>query len=284
MKTASFLAFLLACTAPAASAWNLVNKVNADSRGMPGAESFVSVTSGSASAYATDGNARPGKVICSSGTTCRFGPISASILVNGKRTVTPMGCTTWNNCGYQITDTNVAVTTGMSWDDAIKTWVARYGTSITRSYAYAYSTDPGWTVRICAAWGTYTTGGYYMLPGTDSCATPPIPPNQCDVLGVSVDLNFGDLKIGDITGARKQATRQVRCTRKASVRYQVSVGNPFPLGNGISSTLTVNGIRAGEMISLPAGTSTLTIASTLTDTGARAGAFSKTVVLIQSFM
>ena len=70
----------------------------------------------------------------------------------------------------------------------------------------------------------------------------------------------------------------------ASARYQVSAGNPLNIGNGIDSLITVNGVRAGQLITLPAGSSTLIIVSTLTDRGARIGAFSKTVVLIQSFM
>ena len=111
-----------------------------------------------------------------------------------------------------------------------------------------------------------------------------IPPNQCDVQGASLDLNHGVLKVGAIAGSTVQATRQVKCTYVANVRYRVSEGNPFPVGLGVSTTLTVNGVKAGEMIKLPAGTSTLIIASTLTDNGAQAGEFSKTVVLIQSFM
>lgn len=276
-------ALLLGMTSTS-NAWHLVNKVNADGRPLPGAETLVASSSGTASAYASDGNAYSGKVICTGAATCLFGPISASKLYNGKRTMMVMGCTSFNNCSYQITDTNVPVNTGMTWDAAIQAWASRHGTSITRTYGYAYSTDPGWTTQVCAVWGTYSMSGYYTLPGTDSCATLPIPPNQCDVLGSSVDLNHGVLKLGEITGVRVQATRQVRCTRKASVRYQVSVGNPFPLGQGVSTTLTVNGVRAGEMINLPAGTSTLTIGSTLADNGAQAGTFSKTVVLIQSFM
>ena len=283
MKLNIFLAFLLGLNAPSIGAWNLVSKVNADARGLPGAETLVSVASGTASAYPTAGNPYPGNVICLNATTCQFGPISASRLYNSQRTMTVMGCTSYYNCGGQITDTNVTVNTGMTWEEAIKAWVDKHGTSVTRTHAYAYSTATGWTTQICAAWGTYGAA-YFMMPGTDSCATPPIPPNQCDVLGASVDLNHGVLKVGEITGSTAKATRQVTCTQSANVRYLVSEGNPVAVGLGVSTTLTVNGVKAGDMIKLPAGTSSLTIASTLTDNGAQAGEFSKTVVLIQSFM
>lgn len=283
MKLISLLAFFLGLASPLAGAWNLVSKVNADARGLPGAEALISASSGTASAYLTAGNPYPGNVICFSATTCQFGPISVSRLFNGNRTMSPMGCTSYYNCGSKITDTNVAVNTGMTWEEAITAWTSRYGTSVTRTYGYAYSTDTGWTTQICAAWGTYGAA-YYMLPGTDSCAAPPIPPNQCDVLAASLDLNHSVLKIGAITGSTAQATRQVKCTRMANVRFLVSEGNPFSVGPGVSTTLTVNGVKAGEMIKLPAGISTLIIASTLTDNGAQAGEFSKTVVLIQSFM
>ena len=283
MKLISLLAFFLGVTAPVAGAWNLVSKVNADARGLPGAETLISAASGTASAYTTAGNPYPGNVICINATTCQFGPISASRLFNGNRTISPMGCTSYYNCGNKITDTNVTVNTRMTWEEAISAWTSRYGTSVTRTYGYAFSTDTGWTTQICAAWGTYGAA-YYQLPGTDSCASPPIPPNQCDVQGASLDLNHGVLKVGAIAGSTVQATRQVKCTYVANVRYRVSEGNPFLVGLGVSTTLTVNGVKAGEMIKLPAGTSTLIIASTLTDNGAQAGEFSKTVVLIQSFM
>jgi len=126
--------------------------------------------------------------------------------------------------------------------------------------------------------------GYAVVAGTDSCARPPIPANRCDVTGGDVNLDHGQLKKRSITGARKEATRQVTCTRSASVRYIVSASNPVDLGNGISSAITVNGVSAGQMINLPGGTSTLRIASTLTEKAASPGPFSKTIILIQSFI
>ena len=56
------------------------------------------------------------------------------------------------------------------------------------------------------------------------------------------------------------------------------------LGNNILSTISVNGVNAGQTIKLPGGTSNLKIASTLTDQGAIAGPFSKTIVLIQNLL
>lgn len=275
-------------TVPAANAWNLVNSINADARQMPGAPATTVVASGSAGAY-NDGNPNryPGLARCNSSANCRFGPVSYSQLFNGLRTITPMGCTSWNvNCWVSV-DTNVAITSGVSWDQAIMAWQARFGSSTYRSFGYAYSVESGWTTQICAAWASYNagpSGAPTIVPGTDSCASPPIPPNRCDVYGGDVNLDHGVLKLGEITGSRKELTRQVNCSRNASVRYRVSVGNPVDLGNGINNTITVNGVAAGQLITLPGGTSFLRIASTLTDRGARAGVFSKTVVLIQSFM
>ena len=277
--------FLLA---PSASAWNLVNAINADARQMPGAPATTVVASGTAGAY-NDGDLSryPGYAVCTSSTNCRFGPISYSLLYNGLRTIAPMGCTSWSiNC-WATVDTNVTITSGITWHQAIAAWQAKFGSSLFRSYGYAYSVDTGWTKQICAAWAAYNTssaGRPSVLPGTDSCALPPIPPNRCDVYGGDVILDHGTLKEGEITGSRREVNRQVNCTRNASVRYRVSVGNPVDLGNGINSLITVNGANAGQMIALPGGISTLRIASTLTDLGARAGAFSKAVVLIQSFM
>lgn len=281
------LAALLFMAQPV-SAWNLVNSINADARQMPGAPATTVVASGTAGAY-NDGtpNRYPGYAQCRSGTNCRFGPISYSLLYNGLRTITPMGCTSWNvNC-WVTADTNVAITSGITLDQAIAAWQARFGSSTYRSYGYAYSVESGWTIQICAAWASYnagSSGAPFIVPGTDSCALPPIPTNRCDVYGGDVSLDHGVLKLGEISGSRRELTRTVTCTRNASVRYYVSLGNPVDLGNGINSLITVNGVNAGQLISLPGGSSILRIASTLTDRGARAGAFSKTVVLIQSFM
>ena len=275
--------------APPASAWNLINSINGDTRQMPGAPASVVVSSGSAGAY-NDGNSNhyPGNAVCRSSSNCRFGPIAYSLLFNGLRTIAPMGCPAWGAHCWATVDTNVAITSGTTWNQAITAWHAKFGSSTYRTYGYAYSIEAGWTTQICAAWGAYNAGpsssSVSVLAGTDSCAVPPIPVNRCDVYGGDVSLDHGVLKVGEITGSRKEVIRNVNCTRSASIRYHVSVGTPVDLGNGINSAITVNGVPAGQMITLPGGTSSLRIASTLTDRGARAGAFSKTVVLIQSFM
>lgn len=280
-------ATLLLAVVPVAGAWNLVNTINADGRNRPGETGYTVAASGSAGAYLSGVNQYPGRINCQGMSSCYFGPIAWSLGNNGLRLFSVMGCTSQSNCAYRITDTNVTVNNNITWDEAISVWVRRYGTKITRPYAYSYSVQPGWTKQICGAWAAYGTSNRSFLsitPGTDSCAIAPIPPNQCNVSGGAVDLNHGPLNTGAITGARREVTRQVTCRSRASIRYQVSVGNPVIIGNGIDSLITVNGVRAGQMITLPAGTSTLRIASTLTDKGAQTGAFSKSVVLIQSFM
>ncbi|WP_300719316.1 hypothetical protein [Pseudomonas sp.] len=281
------MTFLLMAAASNVNAWHLVNKVNADARQLPGGLPTDVSASGTASSHVSGNpNQYPGKVTCSSGSSCFFGPIAYSLLIDGRRTVAVMGCTSNNNCASRITDTNVSVNTSMTWDQAITAWRQRFGSTVSRTYGYVYSTDPGSTAQICAAWAAYGPPGtgYAVIAGTDTCARPPIPANRCDVTGGDVKLDHGQLKKGSITGARKEATRQVTCTRSASVRYIVSASNPVDLGNGISSAITVNGVSAGQMINLPGGTSTLRIASTLTEKAASPGPFSKTIILIQSFI
>lgn len=288
MSLRSLLTVVVVLTAAPANAWNLINQVNADARQMPGTTLPVAVASGSAGAHLSGYTKYPGKVNCGGVTSCQLGPISYSQGFNGLRTVGAFGCASWGTDCWATAGTGATVNTGMTWDEAISAWVRKFGNNLYRSYGYHYSTQEGWTKLICAAWATYTPQSgntrLYVIPGTDSCATPPIPPNQCNVLGTAVTLDHGVLKVGEITGARREQTRQVSCSRSASVRYIVSAGNPVDLGNGINSALTVNGVAAGQMINLPAGTSTLRIVSTLADKGARPGAFSKVVVLIQSFM
>ncbi|WP_350580644.1 hypothetical protein [Pseudomonas sp. HY2-MNA-CIBAN-0224] len=280
------LALALWAVMPAASAYLLSSHANNDPRPSPiTSPTGLLVVSGTATA--TDNgipNQYPGKVSCSGASTCNFGPVASPILYNGYRWNTPMNCVQSppSNCGYG-TDTSVSVTVSMTWDQAISAWRARHGNSVSRYNAYTYPRDI--TNRMCTSWATFTISYVaYLLPGADSCGPPPIPPNQCNVSGGVVTLDHGTLKVGEITGNKVEVSRQVTCTRDASVTYTVASGNPVNLGNGILSIITVNGFNAGQVLRLPGGTSTLTIASTLSDQGAVAGPFSKTIVLIQNLL
>lgn len=246
----------------------------------------------SGTATATDNgvpNQYPGNVLClGAGTVCQFGPVASPFIINsgGYRYVTAMNCTSFASyyCANH-NDTSVTVNTSMTWDQAISAWRARFGSSVSRYNAYVYSATQ--TSRMCTSWATYANAGSsnrYFLTGADSCGPPPIPPNQCNVSGATVMLDHGTLKVGEITGKNVEVTRQVTCTREASVTYTVASGNPVNLGNNILSTISVNGVNAGQTIKLPGGTSNLKIASTLTDQGAIAGPFSKTIVLIQNLL
>ena len=286
----ALLALALWIVMPAANAYLLSTHANNDPRPSPLLPRSLVV---SGTATATDNgvpNQYPGKVLCPGATVpCKFGPVSSPIYRDsgGYRLVSAMNCTDWYGSYYcaDHNDTSVTVNTNMTWDQAISAWRARFGNSVSRYNAYIYS--EGNTERMCTSWATFAGNGAsnrYFVPGADSCGPPPIPPNQCNVSGGTVMLDHGTLKVGEITGKKVEVTRQVKCTREASVTYTVASGNPVNLGNGIRSTLSVNGVNAGQTIKLPGGTSNLKIASTLTDQGAVAGPFSKTVVLIQNIL
>ena len=268
---------LIVGVAPLSIAWNLVNKANHDPHVINW--DFISV-SGSGSAFNNGvANQYPGKVECrGTGWECNFGPMSVSF----PGSYFPMGCEPVNggNC-LDTPNTAVKVNNSMTWDQAISLWVNRYGTTLHRHNAYTFYSI---TTSLCTMWGSYTRGGIKIVPNTQTCGGVPTVPNQCTVSGGTVDLNHGILNIGDIRNKKVEVSRQVSCTRSTSIKYNVSLGNPVDLGNGMSSLITVNGVAAGQAINLPGGSSTLRIASTLTDNGAKPGAFSKTVVLIQCFM
>lgn len=278
------MALALWAVMPTASAFLLTTQANNDPHSSP-----ISIPSGllvvSGTATATDNgvpNQYPGKVVCGGGGgRCNFGPVASSLQFNGYRYVIVMNCTDYFFCGNG-NDTSVSVNTSMTWDQAISAWRARYGNSLSRYNAYNYSQVD--TRRMCTSWATFTTNYNYLLPGADSCGPPPIPPNQCNVSGGTVMLDHGTLKLGEINGQKVEVTRQVTCTREASVTYTVAGGNPVNLGNGIRSTLSVNDVSAGQTIKLPGGTSNLKIASTLADFGAVSGPFSRTIVLIQNIL
>lgn len=277
----------LLVTSPVANAWNLVNKANFDPHPSPirSPDGIVSV-SGTSHAFPTSvPNRYPGNVSCGGDPygRCDFGPVASSVVNRFNfRYVMAMGCQdpSANDCN-RANGTSVPVHPGMTWEAAISAWHARYGSSVSRYNAFSYGPT---TRNFCMAWATYSIGYYYLLPGTDTCGPASPVPTQCNVSGGAVALNHGLLKAGDITGKTTQVTRQIRCSRPTSIRYSVSVGNPVDLGNGITSTLSVNGRRAGVVIGIPGGSGSLTFSSTLTDLGANLGAFSKTVILIQNFM
>lgn len=285
------LALALLAVMPAANAYLLTTSANNDPRPSPISPSYLLVVSGTATA--TDNgvpNQYPGNVLClGAGTVCQFGPVASPVFFDsgGYRYVSAMNCTSFASfyCANH-NDTSISVNTSMTWDQAISAWRARFGSSVSRYNAYIYPGN-GQTTRMCTSWATYADAGSsnrYFLTGADSCGPPPIPPNQCNVSGSPVTLDHGTLKIGEITGQKAEVSRPVTCTREASVTYTVATGNPVNLGNGILSTLSVNGVNAGQTLKLPGGTSNLKIASTLTDQGAVAGPFSKTIVLIQNIL
>lgn len=269
---------LLVGVAPLSNAWNLVNKANHDPHVI--GWDFISV-SGSGSAFDNGvSNQYPGNVECQgTGWECNFGPMSASFPGSSF----PLGCEPLPggpNC-LEFPNSAVKVNNRMTWDQAISLWVSRYGTTLSRQNAYTFYSI---TTSLCTMWGSYSRFGIKLVPNTQTCGGVPTVPNQCTVSGGAVDLDHGLLKLGEITGKKVEVTRQVSCTRGTSIKFSVSLGNPVDLGNGISSSITINGVVAGQFMTLPGGSSSLQIASTLTDKGARPGAFSKAVVLIQSFL
>ncbi len=277
-------ATLLLAVAPVANAWNLVNNANLDPH--PAPWPYETAVSGTSSALPTGTHNRyPGNVSCGGTWQCNFGPLSSSMSGPGNtRFIYPMGCDQSDHIACsRYTGTSVPVNTGMTWEAAISAWHARFGSAITRYSAFFQGTFHP-VNRFCTSWGTYAPAYNYLLPGTESCRYGLPLPTQCNVSGGTVDLNHNLLKLGEITGKTVRITRSVNCSRTTPVRYTVSVGNPVDLGNGVTSALSVNGRRAGDLIHLPSGTSNLIFSSTLTDNGARLGPFSKTIILIQSFM
>ena len=270
---------LLLGITPLSNAWNLVSKANSDPHNI--AWGFISV-SGSGSAF-NNGvpNQYAGNVNCGTGySQCRFGPMVLSV----PGSYFPMGCEPVSGGGaqcYNNAETGVVVRSGIPWDEAISLWHGFFGGTVFRQNAYAYYDI---SKSLCTLWGNYSMANIHIVPGTMSCGGIPSIPNQCTVSGGAVDLNHGLLNTGEITGKKIEVIRQVSCTRGTSIKYTVSHGNPVDLGNGINSSITVNGIAAGQLITLPGGSSSLRIASTLTDKGATPGTFSKAVVLIQSFL
>jgi hypothetical protein len=273
---------LTAVMSSAANAFLLSTQANNDPRPSPiGSPSNLVVVSGSATAIDNGiPNQYPGKVVCRGSGTCNFGPVASAIQTGGYRFVIVMSCVTEpSSLCSNGTDVTVPVNSSMTWDQAIAAWRSRYGSSVSRYNAFTYPT--GGTRRMCTSWASFSFNNNYLLPGADSCGPPPIPPNQCNVGGGPIVLDHGPLKVGEITGKTVEVTRQITCTRTADVMYTLASGNPINLGNGVLSTLSINGVNVGLVTRFPGGTSNFKITSTLTDQGAVAGPFSKTIVLIQ---
>ena len=154
------LALALWAVMPAASAFLLSTQANNDPRPSPiTSPSGLVVVSGSATA--TDNgipNQYPGKVVCIGRNGCNFGPVASPYQTSSFRFNIVMNCVENPpaNCRYGA-DTSVSVHNGMTWDQAISTWRARHGNSISRYNAYTYSRDN--TRRMCTSWATYGIPG-----------------------------------------------------------------------------------------------------------------------------
>ncbi|WP_422663694.1 hypothetical protein [Serratia ureilytica] len=118
------------------------------------------------------------------------------------------------------------------------------------------------------------------LPGS-TCATTPPTGNRCSFDNPTTNINHGALPLSSVNGNRASVNVPVSCTRDTNVKIEVL--NTINLGNDITSTLDLNGHGLGGTFTLPAGTSNLTLTSTLSTPGGRAGPLSGNTIIVVNY-
>lgn len=110
---------------------------------------------------------------------------------------------------------------------------------------------------------------YQNQPGT-SCLTvyqPPVP-TSCSFSGSPI-IDHKTLLADQVNGKEDSVSININCNRATSATI-ASLGGTINLGGGVTSTLTFNGLSSGR-ISLPSGTSTHRLTSTLKATNPTPG-------------
>lgn len=119
-----------------------------------------------------------------------------------------------------------------------------------------------------------------VMPDPLSCSNiPQIPdPAKCDleIMGGNI-LDHGTLLDTEVNGHTKTTTVTLRCTKPAAVKFRL-LNHPVELGNGITSTVTIEGSES-PVIAVNDFKSA-TIASRLSASNPTAGRFSGNVVVI----
>lgn len=151
-------------------------------------------------------------------------------------------------------------------------------------------------------WGHYTPSSFYTLiractvvsrvsvvttyntsdvvPDQLSCSNIPQKPDpaKCDLETMgSNTIDHGTLLDTEVNGHTKTATITLRCTKPASVKFRL-LNHPVELGNGISSTVAIEGSES-PVIAVKDFKS-VTIASRLSALNPTAGRFSGNVIVI----
>ncbi|HFF1823944.1 hypothetical protein [Raoultella ornithinolytica] len=119
-----------------------------------------------------------------------------------------------------------------------------------------------------------------VMPDPLSCSNiPQIPePAKCDldIIGSNI-IDHGTLQDTEVNGHRKTANITIRCTKPAAVEFRL-LNQPVELGNGITSTVTIEG-SATPVIDV-SDFKNVTIASMLSASNPTAGPFSGNVIVI----
>lgn len=205
---------------------------------------------------ASGGNPTTGPVCRTGGSSCWFG---IWVTDNSDGTGTAIMATRY-----------VSVSTRATWSEANNVFLRTHPASGTVTYRSSGRAPYTVCVGGNGALAGYFPGiDYQNQPGTvcRTASAPPIP-TSCSFSG-SPNIDHGTLQADKVNGKEDSVSINVNCNRATSATI-ASLGGTINLGGGVTSTLTFDGRSSGS-ISLPSGTSTHTVASTLKATNPTPG-------------
>lgn len=117
-----------------------------------------------------------------------------------------------------------------------------------------------------------------ILPA--GCALTPATNVYCMITTPDIYLNHGDINLKDLVNSKASASFSVTCSKKVTTKISLSPNLSYiEMNNNGKANILINNLTPGKKHTLPAGISSLTITSTLTDI-TQGGAYSGTAVLI----
>lgn len=160
--------------------------------------------------------------------------------------------------------TTIKVERGVTWAEAIRQWVARFGRSGTLSVSAGWGNQNMYKSCLVSFPLSVDYWSAGSPSGTYGCVDTPIVPVECKFIDNSVDLWHGELEVAAVGGNKVSRNISVECTGAMQLRIRLASGQKtVGLGFGVKSEIRINGMPLNSEITFPLGSSVVELSSTL---------------------